>query len=283
MARKLPDSPKPARRKPAARKKSGPRKGRTRQETVMSQENEQLAEAIRNALAAAEAATDAAAEAAAAIEGQLRGTEALQKAQRRLGVLTIAATGGALLSVAVSALVYFRSVADLREASELQAAATGAWVQKFGDIDELVSRLDVPEMAQKADLENLRTDVLTALAQNALPEDPPAAAGGADLEKLRTDVLTAIAAVELQVSDLKKATGGEQAAQLTMMLGETLRRLEGTAGAAPAKSAEAAPAPKPKPVPVSKPASGGSSRPKPAPKPAAAAQTAPEPSPFSYP
>ncbi|MFD1808740.1 hypothetical protein ACFSHQ_13345 [Gemmobacter lanyuensis] len=91
----------------------------------MSQENEQLAEAIRNALAAAEAATDAAAEAAAAIEGQLRGTEALQKAQRRLGVLTIAATGGALLSVAVSALVYFRSVADLREASELQAAATG--------------------------------------------------------------------------------------------------------------------------------------------------------------
>ncbi|MFD1808741.1 hypothetical protein ACFSHQ_13350 [Gemmobacter lanyuensis] len=137
-------------------------------------------------------------------------------------------------------------------------------------------------MAQKADLENLRTDVLTALAQNALPEDPPAAAGGADLEKLRTDVLTAIAAVELQVSDLKKATGGEQAAQLTMMLGKPCGGLRARPGR-PRKVSRGGPAPKPKPAPVSKPASGGSSRPKPAPKPAAAAQTAPEPSPFSYP
>lgn len=237
----------------------------------MSQENEQLAEAIRNALAAAEAATDAAAEAAAAIEGQVRGTEALQKAQRRLGILTIAATGGALLSVAVSALVYFRSVADLREASELQAAATGAWVQKFGDIDTLLTRLDVPAVAQKADLETLRADVLTALAQNSAPAG--AAPGSADLDRLRTDVLTAIAQVELQVGDLKKLSGGEQAAQLSMMLGETLRRLE-AAGTPPVTKPAAAPAPKPKPA--SRPASSPS-------RPAAAAQNAPEPSPFSYP
>lgn len=221
--------------------------------------NTPLNEAIERALAAAEAATDAAAEAQAAARAAPAAALAPQPApapNSRLVVLAGAAAVGALLSLGAAGVVYVRSVADLREAAELQTTAASKMIEQIRGLADLSVAFDPATLARKPDVEAIGVQV-GGLVAPATPED---------LAKLRADLMAAISEITLRLGALGERPAEAGTAELTMMLGETLRRLDALPKT-PAAAAE-----KPAARPPAKPA---------APRPSAARK--PEPTPYRYP
>lgn len=226
-------------------------------------------EAVERALAAAEAAADAAAEAQAAARAVAAAPAALAAAPqaaapgaRRALVLGGAAAVCGLLSLGAAGMIYLRAVADLHEAAELQAKAAGMLIDQIGSLSGLEQAIAPETLLRKADAEALQT----ALAAQ-MPAPPQ------DLAPLRSDLMAAIAEVKLELDALKARPAATDTTELTMMLGETLRRLEALPQTTPAKAPRPAPAAAPKAAAAVK---------KPKARPAKPAVQA-SPSPFSFP
>lgn len=225
-------------------------------------------EAVERALAAAEAAADAAAEAQAAARAAAvpppapvaPPQDAAPGARRALVLGGVAAVCG-LLSLGAAGMIYLRAVADLHEAAELQAKAAGMLIDQIGSLSGLEQAIAPETLLRKAD-----ADALQAALAAQMPAPPQ------DLAPLRSDLMAAIAEVKMELDALKARPAATDTTELTMMLGETLRRLEALPQAAAAKATRPAPAAAPKAAAAVKP----KARP---PKPAVQAS----PSPFSFP
>lgn len=232
-----------------------------------------LSDTIRHALEAAATATDAAEEASAIRKEAL---DSLRRAEDRQKKVLALALGTLCAGVAVGgmgALVALRSIADLRDAAEIQAAAGKVLVEQ---VQNLSSRLDAADAALAktgalAETLGARIDGLgdrlsgdlTRVTAESATLQPQVVAAITDhldtrLDTFRGEVLTALG----DAGAVSPGTDPEMKALL-----EDLRNLlarPAAAANAPPK-ANSQPAPKPRP-PQARPAA-----------------TAPEQGPFRYP
>jgi hypothetical protein len=261
----------------------------------MTEETDPVSDGLRRAIAAADAANDAAEDIARLGKAQKEFVEQVGRAQKRSSGLATGATVGAVVCLALATLVYFRSVADLHEAAELQAEAAKLIAEEVLILKEAreagQDHEDPVAKALEALPEAVATAVAARLAETA-EEATPAAAGDvvAAIEESRDEVLSALAEMDLSgaapakqatVETQTEAAPPEGAAPTTPAapndltdIRESLARIEAgllritAAPASPAKGAATAG----KPAPATSGKSGG----KPAP-------IATEPNPFAYP
>ncbi len=187
-----------------------------------------MTEAVEKALAAAEAAADGAIEAQSAAR-EARTTLAsgpTPKGDKRALVIAGVAAAWAAFALGAAGLVYLRSITDLREASEMQATAVGAIIEKAKALDESVATLQPDTLVRRAEMEKLLQDLKAAIGEKSGPAVTPQ-----DLEKLRGDIVASIAEVALRpAAGAGAATEGAasktECSELTMMLGETMRALD---------------------------------------------------------
>lgn len=237
--------------------------------------SEPLADSIRAALDAATLANEAAQD----LDNQRSGARAFADAmvlkQRRMTALAATIAAVAAVSLGFSALVYFRSVADLREAGTLQADALTVLVARVTTLGETIAHAEATQaeiVAQATEvtseflaLSATLTEQTNKLAESALMETQIASAITARLdagfEASKVDMQTAIADLNLSLSQLIAGAttgGGMDALDLTAALGDLragqtaiMARLATApaAGAAPVVAARAArtnrPAPRP--------------------------------------
>ncbi|OYU18465.1 MAG: hypothetical protein CFE34_10445 [Rhodobacteraceae bacterium PARR1] len=264
----------------------------------MTEDTDPVADGLRRAIAAADAANDAAEDIARLGKAQKDFVEKVGRAQKRSSAMATGATVGAVVCLALSTLVYFRSVGDLHEAAELQAEAAKLVAEEVLALKKVREGDAEHEDPVAKALDGLPDAVAAAVAAKlAEPVEgaAPAAVGGdvvAAIEESRDEVLAALAEMDLTgAAPAKPAAEGaapvDAAPAAPAVPGdltdirESLARIEAgllriTAAPAVPASGKAAVAPaKPAPTPA-KPS--GKSGAKPAAKPAAA-----EPNPFAFP
>lgn len=168
----------------------------------MTEETDPVADGLRRAIAAADAANDAAEDIARLGKAQKDFVEKVSRAQKRSSALATGATVGAVVSLALAALVYFRSVGDLHEAAELHVEAAklvAEQVVKLKEAREGEAEKDDPVAKT---LETLPANVAEAVAAKlaeAAPAEGEAAAGDAvtAVEAARDEILAALAEIDL--------------------------------------------------------------------------------------
>ena len=261
----------------------------------MTEDTDPVSDGLRRAIAAADAANDAAEDIARLGKAQKDFVEKVGRAQKRSSAMATGATVGAVVCLALSALVYFRSVADLREAAELQAQVAELVAEEVLALKKAREGDGEHEDPVAKALAELPDAVASAVAAKlAEPvEGAPAPTAGSDVvaavEGSRDEILAALAEMDLTGTPTVKPVAGEAEAgtappaptapgDLTDIR-ESLARIE--AGllritSAPAVPAAAKAETKSAPATAAKPA--GKAGGKPAAKPAAA-----EPNPFTYP
>lgn len=238
----------------------------------MGSEPDQITEAIKRALDAAEAANFAAEDIARISAAHRTFADSVARGQKRSSALAAGAAVGALLALGLGGLIWFRSVADLREAGEVQATAAELLVEQVTRFDEMLDKADERQDEVQASLAELTEQVshdLAKLGREQKPMDAQVATAiregvKEDMTAFKDEVLAALAA--------KPAAGaGLDDAGMKVLLEEMQAMVKDVAAPAAKPAEEAAaepPAPKPKPKPAARTA-------KPA-KPA-------EPDPFVYP
>jgi hypothetical protein len=227
----------------------------------MTDTSQDPADAARRALDAAQAALDAAHEAEAALAARSDTAQAMGKTARFTALLAGSAMVAALALTLGGGLMWFKAAADMRDATEVQAAAAAAFVERLGAFNLALDRMDAAVLAAEghaADADDTLDTLLArvderlmALASAAEAASRPDAQPSAPIDQLRSDILVALAEVEL-----------------------SLTRTLGTVSIAPPPQT-AAPAPAIPPAPAAAP------RTRPAPR--AEAPRAPATNPFRFP
>ncbi len=261
----------------------------------MTEDTDPVADGLRRAIAAADAANDAAEDIARLGKAQKDFVEKVGRAQKRSSAMATGATVGAVVCLALSTLVYFRSVGDLHEAAELQAEAAKLVAEEVLALKkarEGDAKHEDPVAKALAELPDaVAVAVAAKLAEPVEGEAAPAAGEDvvAAIEGSRDEILAALAEMDLTGIPPVKPVAGETGAATAQMaptapgdltdIRESLARIE--AGllritSAPAVPAAAKAETKSAPATAAKPAgkTGGKS----AAKPAVA-----EPNPFTYP
>lgn len=173
-----------------------------------SPRNAALDEAIARALEAASAATEAAHEAEAVLSARSEAALAMGRLARRSGVMAAIAGGAALVGLVLAGLTGFRASADLREAAEVQAAASAAFVERLAEMNGALDRLDGGVLALgtgtgavEGRLSALIAEIEAGLfaMQNA-PEPEPDAALAERIDRLRADMIEAIAETQIALA-----------------------------------------------------------------------------------
>lgn len=235
-------------------------------------EPDQITEAIKRALDAAEAANFAAEDIARISAAHRTFAEDVARSQKRSTALAGGAALGALLGLGLGGLIWFRSVADLREAGTVQATAAELLVEQVSRFDAMLDKAEEREAMVDAALTAMTEKVsydLAKLGREQKPMDAQVATAirdgvKEDLAATKDEVLAAIAAAP---------AGGTMLDSPEMkVLLEEMRAMVTQAATAPeAKPAAAASEPEKAPAP------------KPKPKPATRAAKPAEPDPFVYP
>jgi len=176
-----------------------------------------IAAAVRRALDAAQAATDAAHEAEAVIAARSDAAQAMARTARKSGLLAGVAAVASLLMIAGSGAMWLKASGNLRDGAEVQAAAAAGFVERVGEFNGALNRMDVAVAAAQTHAANAETLLDALLAQvderlMALASAAEAAmrsdadtqvqetASAAQFDKLRADLLVAIAEVELSLT-----------------------------------------------------------------------------------
>ena len=176
----------------------------------MTGEADETDEGIRRALDAAQAANDAAQDMAELSAAHRAFAEAVMQGQRRNTMLAAGAAVGAAVALVLGGLVYFRSVADLRDAAAVQADAAKLLVEELKLIDGIGDTVAEQQAVMKTDLletlETVKDEVRRAAMSAAAPEPAMPAAEmeaqiatairdgvKADMETMRDEILTALA------------------------------------------------------------------------------------------
>lgn len=243
----------------------------------MAQETENLgddlADSVKRALEAASVANDAAEEVAGLAEQSRKAIQDAMASQKRLSAIAIGAFVGCVISLCLGGLLYLRSVADLREAAELQALANKAAVEQIQSLasavdsaqgtlsdlgalnDQIAARIDGLGDRFAGDLRNFAAEASAIQPQFATAIQKHIDDG---LVLTRGEILTALAEIEVPSG---QSRAGDQ--ELMRLLADVRDRLKSP------------PAPKPqtKPTPAQKPKA----------KPKPAATQVPETPPFSFP
>jgi len=179
--------------------------------TKPSQSTDAVEDAIAKALEAAAAATDAAHEAEAVLTSRSEAAEAMKRTARNSGLLAAVAGGAAVLVLALGGMLWLRTSADLRDAGEVQAAASVAFVERLAEMNKALDRLDQIVIGLDAENAGLQSR-LSALVEElgARVEEirtTPDAAPRTDMElvaqieRLRADMVEAIAETQISISE----------------------------------------------------------------------------------
>ena len=235
---------------------------------------DQITEAIKRALDAAEAANFAAEDIARISAAHRSFADGVARGQKRSAALAAGAALGALVGLGLGGLIWFRSVADLREAGEVQATAAELLVEQVTRFDAMLDQAEAREAAVKDALGALTDQVSSDLAKLGREQKPMEAQVATairdgvaqDLVAAKDEVLAALAARPAGAAGLDTAGMKVLVEELRAMV------LEGTQGAAPGAA-----------EPAAKPVAEAAPKPKPAPKPAARVAKPVEPDPFAYP
>lgn len=233
----------------------------------MTDDSDPVADGLRRALEAAELANDAAEDVSRLGKAHQDFSDRVMAAQKRTTALAGGALAGAAVALGLAALVYFRSVADLREAADLQAEAVKLVVEQVLEMKTINEGAEDRAKAIEARLDELATTLLERLemARADEPKDDDTASVVTEVQASEERILAALAEMDLRAVD-----GAAITEQLARIEAGMLR-----ASAAPAKPdvpvAQKAEAPRAE-------ASSKSAEKK---KPRAVA--APEPNPFAYP
>lgn len=237
----------------------------------MTQDTDPVADGLRRALEAAELANDAAEDVSRLGAAHQAFADRMIAAQKRTTNIAGGALAGAAVALGLASLVYFRSVADLRETSAVQAEVSALIVEQVlamkasnemaaGRATALEDKLDgvakqmadgmamAQAMAQAAPAPELETGLADTLA--------------GQLKASEDSILAALAEVDLRMPNGTAVT-------------DALARIE--AGLLRATAAPAVPQAEAKASPAAKPAQ------KPATKAKPRVEAAPEPNPFAYP
>lgn len=228
---------------------------------------ESLADSIRRALEAAAAATDAAEEASLISEQTQTALAASIASQRKLVAVASGALGAAAVSIVLAGLVYLRSTADLREAAEIQAAASKAAIEQIQTMNTTIATAQeaLTNINGMNDLIGARIDGLgdrmaldfEKVAADSLAMQPQIAASinetvSASLKQTRGEILTALAEIE---AGFKSPSGVDP--ELKTLLTDLRDKLAKPAApppkAAAPKSKPPAASQKPKPKPAEPP------------------------------
>lgn len=237
-------------------------------------EPDQITEAIKRALDAAEAANFAAEDIARISDAHRTFADEVARGQKRSAALAGGAALGALLGLGLGGLIWFRSVADLREAGEVQAMAAELLVEQVTRFDAMLDDAQSREARVEAALAAMTRQAsldLAKLGREQKPMDAQVATAirdgvKQDLGAVKDEVLAAIASAPAGGSMVDSPEMKVLLEELHAMVKEAVT----LNAAAPAPSAEAA-------------APQAAAAPKPRPKPAARAAKPAEPDPFVYP
>ncbi len=228
------------------------------QETVDSEID--LADSVRRALQAASVANDAAEEVATLSDQNRKAIQDALSSQKRLSAIALGALIGSVISLGLGGLLYMRSVADLREAAELQALANKAAIEQvqalasavqsaqgtLSDLgalnDQIAARIDGLADRFSGDLRSFADEAAAVQPQFASAIQKHIDDG---LLQTRGEILTALAEIE--------AAGPQAGAtdpELLRLLSDVRDRLKApTPAKAPSQpSSPAKPKPKPKPA-----------------------------------
>ncbi|MBC2834766.1 hypothetical protein [Paragemmobacter straminiformis] len=235
----------------------------------MATEPDQITEAVKRALDAAEAANFAAEDISRLSAAHRSFAEGVARGQKRSAALAGGAAVGALLGLALGGLVWFRSVADLREAGEVQATAAELLVEQVTRFKELLDTTEEREGKIAAKLDEMTAQVGRDLAKLGRSQQPMGAEVATTIrEGVKEDVDAAKAEVLAALAAGPAAGAATESPEVKALLEELQTLAQGMAAdrvATPAPTQAPAAAPKPAARPAARPA-----------KPA-------EPDPFVYP
>lgn len=216
--------------------------------------DDSLSEGITRALQAAEAANDAAGDLAALGAAHRAFADRVTAAQKRTASMATGAMAASAVAMVLSGLVYFRSVADLREAADLQTTAAKLVAEQVTALKENAEKIDGQSTAISTALQGLSSDIKQQLADAAPKPIDPATISDAlraglkeDMAHQSTDILQALAEM-----DAKLGTGAPDAAALSAKLDALAARLVPAAAAKPANAG---------PKPAAKPAAKSTAKP----------------------
>ncbi len=241
-------------------------------------EPDQITDAIKRALDAAEAANFAADDIARISAAHRTFADDVTRGQKRSAALAGGAALGALLGLGLGGLIWFRSVADLREAGEVQAMAAELLVEQVTRFEGMLDDAEAREARVEAALAAMTTQAshdLAKLARAQKPMDAQVATAirdgvKQDLGAVKDEVLAAIAAAPAGASMVDSPEMKVLLEEMQAMVRDAVTASDGVPAAKPDDAAApGATAPKPQP--------------KPQPKPAARAAKPAEPDPFVYP
>lgn len=240
---------------------------------MTDQTNDPLGDGIARAISAASAANDAAQDLDQLQAGHRAFIDAVMASQRRMQAAMLGMLVGTGIAVLLGGLVYFRSLADLREAAEVQATAGEIMVGRITELAEALDRvktlsaaLDAKEQAILAAIdgvgERIATDLEGFAAQAASVEPQFATAIQAHVDEslatTRDALLAAMGDVEVSLHKTL-GSGGADGAELRALVDELKanRRAAPVRAAKPAASRSAsrpaATAPRPAPKPADNP------------------------------
>ncbi len=238
----------------------------------MATEPDQITEAIKRALDAAEAA-NLAAEDIDRISAAHRAFAAdVARGQKRSAALAAGAALGGVLALGLAGLIWFRSVADLREAGEIEATAAELLVEQVTRFDKMLDDAEARQADIKAQLQAMTEQVgydLAKLGREQKPMDAQVATAiregvAEDLGAMKQELLDAMAKGAAGKDGMDNATMQALIDEMQAMIkAATAPAAEGAGKTVPEGSAKA-PEAKPQPKPAAKP------KPKPAAKPAEA-------------
>ena len=178
---------------------------------------------IAKALEAATLATEAAHEAEAVLTARSDAAQSMDRIARRSSLLAAVAGGSAVLILMLGGLLWLRSSADLRDAGDVQAAASAAFVERLTEMNSALDRLD--RIILSVEQENgTATSTMAALvaqldshiAQIMTGQDSAPLTDQAvidQIERLRVDMVEALAETQITLTERLTAPPVAAAAQ----------------------------------------------------------------------
>ncbi len=270
-----------------------PRKSKAAESAEEEQANEAeaLSDAVGRALEAARLADDAADDVDKIRKANQAMVDKVQKNSSRLMALSVGAFVGAFVALILSGLVYFRTVQDMRETTELQAEAMAQFVSQTAALQEVVQQAAVQQGGIQTTFE-LKTRELgdrisaeiTAYANDvaeATNMQPQMASGVFDelsdqLKAQEEQLLGAIADLDVSMTSIVTESGEgvmpETITEMATLITELQLILADTRAQAEARAQQAAAASAAAQRPTSTASSTSTRR-----------TPAPEPNPFSFP
>ncbi|WP_096785532.1 DUF2252 family protein [Rhodobacter sp. CZR27] len=233
----------------------------------MTEETDPLSDGIARALSAASAANDAAQDLDQLQAEHRAFVERITLGQRRMQAMSLGILAGAGVAVLLGGLVYFRSVADLREAAEVQAAAGELMISRLTELGEVIGKVE----ALSGKLETLEADLkgsidgvgeriagdLEGFAQQAAAVEPQFASAiqnhvDQSLAGTRDALLAALGEVDGSLRKAIEAGAGSSPELRSLM--EELKAGRRVAAPAPAPARAVAQPARPARKPVAQPA-----------------------------